>query len=133
MQHGIVVLDADGNIRACNSSAERILGLSGEQITGRTAVDPRWRAIHEDGSRFFGETFPAVVTLRTGQRCSNIIMGVNKPDGDLTWVSINSEPLFEADGVTLGGVVASFEDITERRRTEEALRQATIELVSLRK
>jgi PAS domain S-box-containing protein len=133
MQDGIVVLDADGSIRACNGSAERILGLSAEQIIGRTALDPRWRAIHEDGSLFPGESFPVAETLRTGQACSNIIMGVHKPDGALTWISINSEPLFEADGATLGGVVASFEDITERRRTEEALRQASVELAGLRR
>jgi PAS domain S-box-containing protein len=132
MQDGILVLDADGSIRACNGSAERILGLSAEQIIGRTAVDPRWRAVHEDGSPFPAEMFPAAMTLRTGQRCSNIIMGVYKPDGALTWISINSEPLFEADGATLGGVVASFEDITERRRTEEALREASKELADLR-
>jgi len=128
MQNGILLLDADGSIRACNGSAERILGLSAEQITGRTALDPRWRAIHEDGSPFPGETFPVAVTMRTGQPCSKIIMGVYKPDGDLTWISINTEPLFEADG-TLGGVVASFEDITERRRTETALDQALTELL----
>lgn len=52
MQDGILVLDADGSIRTCNPSAERILGLSAAQIIGRTAVDPRWRAIHEDGSPF---------------------------------------------------------------------------------
>ena len=98
MQDGILVLDADGSIRACNGSAERILGLSAEQIIGRTALDPRWRAIHEDGSPFPGETFPVAVTMRTGQPCSKIIMGVHKPDGNLTWISINSEPLFEADG-----------------------------------
>ena len=98
MQNGILVLDADGSIRACNGSAERILGLSAEQITGRTALDPRWRAIHEDGSPFPGETFPVAVTMRTGQHCSKVIMGVYKPDGDLTWISINTEPLFEADG-----------------------------------
>jgi PAS domain S-box-containing protein len=133
MQDGIVVLDGDGSIRACNGSAERILGLSAEQIIGRTAVDSRWRAVHEDGSPFPGETFPAAVTLRTGQRCSNIVMGVYKSDGALTWISINSEPLFEADGATLGGVVASFEDITERRRTETALHQALTELAGLRR
>jgi len=132
MQDGVVILDADGSIRACNASAERILGLSAEQIIGRTALDPRWRAIHEDGSPFPGETFPVTVTLQTGQPCSNIIMGVHKPDGALTWISINSEPLFEADGATLGGVVASFEDITEHRRTETALRQASVELAALR-
>jgi hypothetical protein len=45
---------------------------------------------------------------------------------------INSEPAFEADGTTLGGVVASFEDITERKRLEEAWRQASSELAALR-
>jgi PAS domain S-box-containing protein len=133
MQDGIVVLDADGSIRACNRSAERILGLSTEQIIGRTALDPSWRAIHEDGSPFPGESFPVAETLRTGLACSNIVMGVYKPDGALTWISINSEPLLEADGSTLGGVVASFEDITDRRRTEETLRQASLELASLRR
>ena len=133
MQDGIVIVDADGSIRACNRSAERILGLSAEQIIGRTSLDPRWRAIHENGSPFSGETFPVAVTLRTGQRCSNIIMGVYKPDGALTWISINSEPLLAADGATLGGVVASFEDITERRRTETALHQASTELARLRR
>lgn len=132
MQDGIVILDADGSIRTCNRSAERILGLSAEQIIGRTARDPRWQAIHEDGSPFPNETFPAVVTLRTGEPCSNIIMGVYKPDGNLTWISINSEPLFEADGTTLAGVVTSLEDITERRLTETALRQASTELARLR-
>jgi PAS domain S-box-containing protein len=129
MQDGILVLDAAGNIRTCNRSAERILGLSAEQITGRTALDRRWRAIHADGSAFASDSFPVSVTLRTGQRCSDIIMGVYKPDATLTWISINSEPLLEADG-TLGGVVASFEDITERRRVEEALRQATAQLAA---
>src|SRR5262245_8830008 len=50
MQEGVVLLGADGCICACNASAERILGLSAEQIMGRTTFDPRWHAIHEDGS-----------------------------------------------------------------------------------
>jgi len=133
MQDGIVILDADGSIRACNGSAERILGLSAEQIIGRTSLDPRWRAIHEDGSPFPGETFPVAVTLRTGEPCSNVIMGVYKPDGDLTWFSINSEPQFDADGATLAGVVGSFEDITEYRRTETAFQEVSTELASLRR
>ncbi len=131
MQDGILILDANGSIRACNRSAERILGLSAEQIMGRTALDPRWRAIHEDGSPFPGETFPVTVTLRTGQPSSDVVMGMYKPDGALTWITINSEPLFEPDGATLGGVVASFEDITERKRTESALLEASTELARL--
>ena len=41
MKEGIVLFAADGSILACNASAERILGLSAEQIIGRSARDPR--------------------------------------------------------------------------------------------
>jgi PAS domain S-box-containing protein len=117
-------IDADGSIRSCNASAERILGLSAGQMMGRTPLDPRWGAICEDGSPFPDDARPPVVTLRTGQPCSNVIMGVRRPDGTLTWLSVNSQPLFHSDGATLAGVVACFSDITNRRRTEEALRQS---------
>jgi eukaryotic-like serine/threonine-protein kinase len=132
MQDGIVLLDADGSIRACNASAERILGLSADQMRGRTPLDPRWGAVREDGSPFPDEARPPVVTLRTGRPCSDVVMGVRRPDGALTWLSVNSQPLFHSDGATLAGVVACFADITDRRRTEEALRQTTQELARLR-
>ncbi|HEY7330970.1 MAG TPA: PAS domain S-box protein [Gemmataceae bacterium] len=132
MQDGIVLLDTDGSIRACNASAERILGLSAEQIIGRTPSDMRWGAIHEDGTPFPGETHPPMVTLRTGRPLSNVVMGVRKPDNTLTWISINSQPLFRADGTTLCGVAASFEDITERKTTEAQLQSTTAELASFK-
>jgi PAS domain S-box-containing protein len=123
MQHGILLLDADGGIRECNAAAERILGLSAEQLTGRMPLDPRWRAVHADGSPFPGEEHPPMVTLRTGRPCAGVVLGVYKPDGTLTWVTVNAQPLFQADGRTPAGVVASFEDVTDRKRTEERLRQ----------
>ena len=132
MQDGIVLLDADGSIRACNASAERILGLSADQLLGRTPLDPRWGVIREDSSPFPEEARPAVVTLRTGQPCANVIMGVQRPDGTLTWLSVNSQPLLQPDGTTLAGVVACFADVTDHRRTAETLRQTTLELTRLR-
>jgi PAS domain S-box-containing protein len=132
MQDGIVLLDVGGNIRECNAAAERILGLSAEQIMGRTPHDPRWQAVREDGSPVPGETNPAIVTLRTGQPCTDVVMGVHKPDGTLTWITVNAQPLFQPDGRTLAGVVASFEDITDRKRTEELLRQTAEQLACCR-
>jgi PAS domain S-box-containing protein len=132
-QEGIVLLDADGSIRACNASAERILGLSADQMVGRTTLDPRWRAIHEDGSPFPGETHPAWVTLHTGQPLANVVMGVHKPDGALTWILVNSQPLFDGDGTTLTGVVASFADITERKEIQATLEHTTAELAAVRR
>src|SRR5262249_40647029 len=118
IDEGIIVLDAEGGIRASNASAERILGLSADQMMGRTPLDHRWRAIHEDGSPFPGELLPASVTLRTGQACTNVVLGVHKPDGTLTWISVNSRPLFRADGTTVYGVMTSFADVTQFKLTE---------------
>ncbi|MBE9050669.1 diguanylate cyclase [Nostocales cyanobacterium LEGE 11386] len=123
MAEGIVLQQADGRITACNESAERILGLTSDQMMGRTSIDPRWRAIHEDGTSFPGETHPAIVTLQTGQPQSNVIMGVHKPDNNLTWISINSQPVFQPDELTPYAVVTSFTDITIRKKAQQALQQ----------
>ena len=122
LAEGIVFMHADGRLEASNASAERILGLTAEQIGGRTTFDPRWRAIQEDGSPFPGDTHPVTVSLRTGQPCSNVIMGVHKPSGELTWISINSQPLFRPGERTPYAAVASFFDVTERKQAEDALR-----------
>lgn len=122
MTEGVVVQNADGGIYACNAAAERILGLTRDQMTGRTSIDPRWHAVHEDGSPFPGETHPAMVTLRTGEACHGVMMGVHKPDGALTWISINSQPILLSDDDTPSAVVSTFHDITDRKAAEEQMR-----------
>jgi PAS domain S-box-containing protein len=57
-------------------------------------------------------------------------MGVHKPDGGLTWISVNSRPLFRSDGTSLYGVMASFSDITELKRMEAELARAREQLKS---
>ncbi|WP_052050735.1 PAS domain S-box protein [Leptolyngbya sp. KIOST-1] len=115
---GIVLQDTDGMIYTCNASACEILGLSVNQMMGRSSLDPRWHAIREDGSPFPGDQHPSMITLRTGESLSNVVMGVNKPDGTLTWISINTRPLFQPNEPTPSAVVASFFDITDRKLVE---------------
>jgi PAS domain S-box-containing protein len=124
MAEGVVLQEANGEIRTCNASAERILGLSQEQMMGKTSLDFGWRSIREDGSPFPGHEHPAMVTLATGEPCANVIMGVNKPDGSLTWISINSQPLFHRGSDRPAAVVASFSDITDRFEAQQALRHS---------
>lgn len=124
MAEGVVIQDRTGVIRSCNSSACRVLGLTETQVLGRTSLDPRWRAIHEDGSPFSGETHPAMETLQTGRARENVIMGVHRPDGSLVWISINTQPIISGVDELPFGVVASFRDITVQRQAEEQLRQS---------
>jgi signal transduction histidine kinase len=66
-----------------------------------------------------------MVTLRTGKPQSNVIMGIHKLDESLTWISINSQPLFHPGAVQPYAVVTSFSDITESKIAEETLRSLT--------
>ncbi len=125
MAQGVVYQDASGRIIDANPAAERILGLSLDQMQGRTSLDPRWRAIHEDGSDFLGDTHPAMVSLRTGEPQKDVIMGVYHPqDEAYRWILINSTPLFQAGEEKPYQVYTTFNDITERVQSEEALRQS---------
>lgn len=124
MTEGVMLQNADGKICASNASAERILGFSAEQIMGKASLEPHWQIMNEDGSPFPLEQRPAMVTLRTGEPCRNVVLGVAKPDNQLTWISINTQPLFHPHEALPYAVVTSFADITERRQMEEALRQS---------
>lgn len=119
LSEGIVVHDRGHEILFANPAAEKILGVSADQIAGRTPFDPRWKALYEDGSPFPGEMHPISVTLRTGEPQSNVIMGVHKPNDDsICWVSINSRLVILEGETALSGVVVSFTDITEGKKTE---------------
>jgi PAS domain S-box-containing protein len=128
---GFVVHNASGGIVTCNPAAERILGLDLDQMRGRTSIDPRWRAVREDGSSFPGEAHPAMVTLRTGVPQQGVIMGVYKTDGTLSWISVRTAPLQEPGTLRPQGVVAEFHDLTERRHAEALLRASTLEMEDL--
>jgi PAS domain S-box-containing protein len=91
---GVILQLADGTIAACNAAAEKVLGMTMEQIQGWTSTNFPWQTIHPDGTHFPGEQHPAMVALSTGEPCHNVPMGFYQPDGNLVWLNIAAEPLF---------------------------------------
>ena len=123
MAQGVVYQNDAGEITSCNAAAERILGLTKDQMQGRTSIDPHWKAIHEDGSSFPGETHPSMVALKYGKAVLNTIMGVFHPQkNDYAWIMINAIPLFKQNEDKVCQVYTTFTDITERKRVDEAIR-----------
>ena len=120
---GLIMQDSAGRITDANREAQRLLGLSREQLMGRDSVDPRWRAIHEDMTPFPGEEHPSMQTLRDGQGRRGVVMGVVTATGERRWMQINSEPV-PAAAADDRSVVTSFVDITQRRRSDEILAEA---------
>jgi len=125
MPVGVVYQAADGRITDANPAAERILGLTLDQLQGRTSVDPRWRAVHEDGTDFPGEEHPAMAALRTGRRVSGVVMGVFNPATDeLRWIRVDATPVLSPGESAPRQVYTTFLDITEQRAAETALRES---------
>lgn len=122
MAQGVIYQAADGTIISANPSAEEILGLSLDQMQGKTSLDPGWQSIREDGSVFPGEEHAAMVALRTGKKVGPLIMGVYHPQKkEYVWLSINATPLFKPDETQPFQVYATFDNITEHKKAEEAL------------
>lgn len=124
MAQGVVYQDGKGRITRCNRAAERVLGLSLAQMQGRTSMDPRWKAIREDGSVYPGEEHPGMLALRSGIPAQGV-MGVHSPAaGRYRWLSISAVPELEGPGGAPSGVFTTFEDITAIRHAEAQLREA---------
>jgi PAS domain S-box-containing protein len=121
---GVVVQGPASEILILNAAALELLGVTEEQILGKTSFDPYWKITHEDGSEFAASERPVATVLATRQRVSNVVIGVHRPrQRDQVWLLINAEPELAADG-SVSQVVATLADITEHKRLEASLLQA---------
>ena len=130
MLDGVVYQNRQGEIISANPAAERILGMSLNQMRGLTSLDPRWHAINEDGSAFNGQHHPAMHSLRTGLPVGDVVMGVYNPQhNSTTWININAVPQFLPGETTPFQVYATFRDITRQKQDEHIL-QKRLELMN---
>jgi len=132
MREGVVLHDASGVIRVHNPAAERILGLTGAQLTGLHPIDRDWQATHEDGSPWPTALHPAQIALQTGRSQPRQLMQVSRGGSEpSTWIVVTADPLIRPGESRPYAALAVFSDITELRHTDERLREAmTFEAVA---
>jgi len=115
MAQGVVYQAADGKILSANPAAERILGLTLDQLMSRSSQDPGWKTIHEDGSELPGSEHPAMIALRTGKPYGPVVLGVFQPQlNDHVWISVNAIPIYDNDDTPT--VYTTFKDVTAERK-----------------
>ncbi len=124
IQAAIVVHDADSQIITCNTKSQELLGLTEDQLLGKTAIDPDWHFLREDNSIMPPEEYPVNLVMATHQELRNYTVGVHRSDneGDI-WTLVNADPVF-GDKEVINQVIVTFIDITDRKKTEEELRQS---------
>ena len=118
---GLIIHSPNAEIIMSNQLALELLGLTQDQLLGKTSLDPSWDVIHEDGSPFLGQNHPAAQAIATGQAVENVVLGVFRPTTqDRVWLLVTAKPQLHCDG-SLQQVVVTFSDISQRKQAEAAL------------
>jgi PAS domain S-box-containing protein len=124
--NAVVIVDADGRFSYTNKRALELYGCDyvGLDVAARTA---RVWTLKPDGTPFKPEEMPVSESLRTGRAVRDVEMTIHRPDGTGIPVVVGSAPLHDLAGAIVAAVVV-FDDISDRKRTEDAMRQLNVEL-----
>ncbi|MFV5693039.1 PAS domain S-box protein [Flavobacterium sp. LT1R49] len=119
---GILVQGPQSEIFENNKAACEMLGLTEDQLLGKTSFDEHWKVIHLDGSEFLSEEHPVPQAIQKLKPINNVVMGVYRPMlNDLVWLLVDAIPVF-GDFNELLYVICSFNDITAQKNAEDALK-----------
>ncbi|WP_407154697.1 PAS domain S-box protein [Bradyrhizobium sp. STM 3557] len=110
------MVDADGTVLNVNSFGAAQLGYTVAELVGESVLN-----VFLDEDRPFVRRCVAVCLETVGQSHTWEIQKIRK-DGSLLWVRENAKAMRRADDKLI--VLVACEDVTERKRTEDALQQS---------
>src|SRR5579872_1667313 len=111
----IVSVDFQGNVTSWNAAAEKMFGWTAAEVLGKLyplAPLPQLREVEDVMQR-----------VRNGETVTDREVRRYRRDGTPVDVSYSAAPLYDGSGECIG-LVAMLMDITERKRTEQALRDS---------
>lgn len=111
----VISIDSLGKVVTWNRAAERLFGWSSSDVIGEDlpiATGPAAEEMRQLRARVTaGESFSGLELVRT------------RKDGSSVDVRLSAAPIRDADGRVVG-IVGMFEDISERKQAERALRES---------
>jgi diguanylate cyclase (GGDEF)-like protein/PAS domain S-box-containing protein len=112
----LMIVDATGTVAWVSPSVERVFGYKPDDLIGTSGV----AFVHPDDAEQAVERLMWI--LEEPGRSQSTVWRARHGDGSWRWVEATNVNLL--DDPAVGGIVANFRDITERRRTEIALRES---------
>jgi signal transduction histidine kinase len=117
---GVAVADENGRFALFNPAAEKILGIGPVDVPPSEWTEQYGLFLPDCKTPFPTADLPLARAIR-GEQVDDVEMFIRhavRPNG--LWLSVSARPIRDAAGALKGGV-ASFRDVTARKRAEEAL------------
>ena len=123
---GVAILDApDARVRMASRHGAELMGRSEKSLLHKTPADFIWSFCHTDGkSSARLDELAGMRAIRHGEITADQEWILKRPDGTAIVILSRAAPIRDEKGRITGAVVAG-RDITERKRLEEKLREAT--------
>lgn len=99
-----------------NNAVERILGFTADEIGHLSVLE----LVHPDDKEMVGGAFSEAWSKKTS---TSLELRIVKKDGSYIWIESKGRPLFDKEGKVDRALIIS-RDITDRKLTEEALRES---------
>ena len=122
---GIFGIDLEGHCVFINRAGAQMIGHNASEVLGQNM---HWLTHHShaDGSHYADNECPIFNAFRQGLPCRIDTEVFWRRDKSAFPVEYSSYPIM--DGTTVRGAVVTFVDITERKRSADALREAKLAL-----
>lgn len=132
---GVGVADSQGRLLAGNRHAERLLGLSLDQLDCQEAAQRGWQAFADDGTPLGWDALPPAIAARTRRPVEAMAVRIERPGQDTLWLSISSRPATlpgQPDSVVIVTTFANLpESSGEREERLRALAEGSFEGIAL--
>jgi PAS domain S-box-containing protein len=127
---GFCICRSDGTLARYNRRAVELWGRAPRLGEPGEFSEGNFRRYTPEGLPLPFAATPVAVVLRSGVPVRGVELIIERPDGSQVPVLMNVAPLKDAEG-RVDGAVCSFQELTEVKRAEEALRASAAELQSV--
>jgi diguanylate cyclase (GGDEF)-like protein/PAS domain S-box-containing protein len=114
---GVILFDRDMQVISANPAAHRAIGAEPGQSVHTLLQPANWKIVDARGRALSFREWPTTQALDQAQVISNTVIGLYYiPSQRMSWISVTSVPVFEADGTIPQYVFAMFSDVTTLKR-----------------